>query len=799
MPFLHPRHIDRSVCWIAALFLLIDACLAAPGLVAQEQKSGKIDFAHDIVPILKKRCAQCHTNGTYKGGLSMDHRDALLDSGSVEVGDAKASLLLERITTADVDQRMPPEGDPLTAAEVRKIADWIDSGLSWEPGFSFRKQTWKAPLEPRLVAIPEDAGNPIDYLVDQYFEERGIEWPQSVDDATFLRRVTLDLVGLLPTQQELRDFLQDPSPTKRSRVVQTLLERDRDYADHWLTFWNDHLRNDYAGTGYIDGGRQQITAWLYQALHDNLPYDQFARQLIAPTPASEGFIRGIRWRGNVNASQVQELQFAQNVSQVFLGENLKCASCHDSFINDWKLEDAYGLAAVLSDQPLEMYRCDKPTGQVTGPRFLWPELGAIDAQASRQQRLEQVAELVTGERNGRFPRTIVNRIWKRMMGRGLVEPVDIMGNRPWNEDLLDYLAVDLQKNQFNLKKTMALIANSRIYQAQTIATGESAPSEFVFRGPAIRRMTAEQFLDAVWQVTGTEPTGQRGPIPEVTSERNRESSAVSDQPLGQWLWDDTDALQAAGDARLEFIAELQLLPDNSRVGLVITCDNEFTLFVNERKVRQDDDWTSVEWIDLKSVLKPGSNRLRVVAQNHTSAPNPAGLYVSLLIDGQPVKLPWKIREANAAKAATAIARPEVWAAANPKIVALETRAIRGEVQPRTRAAHVVADSLMRSLGRPNREQVVTTRDDQLSTLQALDLSNGEIFTRILQAGAQRIGERFDSPEEIIQQVYEQALSRQPTTEEQRVLTELVGQTPSPEAIADLLWAVFMLPEFQHVR
>ncbi len=123
------------------------------------------------------------------------------------------------------------------------------------------------------------------------------------------------------------------------------------------------MRNDYVGTGYIDGGRRPISRWLITALRGNKPYDAFVRELVAPSVESEGFANGIIWRGRVNASQIRELQFSQNVGQVFLGINLKCASCHDSFIDDWKLEDAYGLAAVVADAPLEIHRCDMPTGR----------------------------------------------------------------------------------------------------------------------------------------------------------------------------------------------------------------------------------------------------------------------------------------------------------------------------------------------------------------------------------------------------------------------------------------------------
>ena len=112
-------------------------------------------------------------------------------------------------------------------------------------------------------------------------------------------------------------------------------------------------------------GGKQITKWLHliSSLADNKPYDQFVRELINPSEESAGFSDGIKWRGRVNASQIEPLQFSQNISQVFLGDQMKFVSCHDSFIDDWKLEDAYGLAAIISDAPLEMHRCDVPTGK----------------------------------------------------------------------------------------------------------------------------------------------------------------------------------------------------------------------------------------------------------------------------------------------------------------------------------------------------------------------------------------------------------------------------------------------------
>jgi len=610
-----------------------------------------IDFAHDVLPLLKERCAECHTDGNYKGSFSMDTRETLLESGTVEPGDPASSDLLDRVTSDDPEYKMPPEGDRLTQDQVATLRRWIEADVPWTDGFTFKRPAYKAPLKLQPVVIPaatpESGDHPIDRLLAAYAANKGVTLPPPTDDAAFLRRLHLDLLGLLPSEAELQAFVADAAPDKRARAVDAALARDRDYAAHWITFWNDLLRNDYAGTGFIDGGRKQITGWLYQALLNNQTYDAFVRELIFPVPESEGFAKGIIWRGRVNASQVPPLQFSQNVGQVLLGINMKCASCHDSFIDDWKLADAYGLAAVVADAPLELHRCDMPTGEMATPKFVFPELGEIDASLPRPERQKRLADLMTHPDNGRVPRTVVNRLWRQMMGRGLVEPVDAMAAEPWSPELLDHLAAYLVENGYDLKKLLAYVATSKAYQSRTVPLDEEPSANgYVYAGPLAKRMSAEQFLDAVWTLTGTGPA----------------------EP-------------------------------NSNVGI------------------------------------------------------------------------------PAADLSNGLAGPPV------------------------RAAFVVSDPLMRSLGRPNREQVVTTRPDQLTTLQALDLSNGPLLSDMLAKGAETLLARFkDRPtDDLVTHLFRTTLSRDLTPAERDAATELVGTPATPEGTADLLWAVLLLPEFQHVR
>lgn len=467
-----------------------------------------LDFAHQIVPILRHNCMECHGGDAAKGGFSINDRDMIINSGVLDFEHPEKSHLVRLLRTSKEQDRMPPPDareDPLPEEEIVLIERWIAAGLPWETGYSFGGTRYEAPLALRRPEIPQaqvPGTHPIDLIMGAWFAGKGVPPTAPLDDAGFLRRIYYDLIGLPPTPEELAAFLAEASPDKRRSLIAELLGREADYADHWLTFWNDLLRNAYDGTGFITGGRKRITGWLYGALYQNLPYDEFVRQLVAPGEASRGFIDGIEWRGEVNASQTKAIQFSQNVSQVFLGINMKCASCHDSFTDQWKLKDAYSLAAVYAEEPLELTRCDVPTGEMARAAWIYPELGEIDPALPREQRLEQLAGLITHPENGRTARTMVNRLWERLVGHGIVESVDMLDLEPWNEDLLDYLGSYLVDVDYDLKAVIAHIVSSQLYQSQSVIAGEGANE---FRGPLMKRLTAEQFVDSVRQITESRP------------------------------------------------------------------------------------------------------------------------------------------------------------------------------------------------------------------------------------------------------------------------------------------------------
>jgi uncharacterized membrane protein len=610
------------------------------------------DLNLEVRSIFAHNCYKCHSAEKIKGELRLDKKVFAMKGGEsgdvISAGHPEKSEMIRRLELPrDDDESMPPKGKTLSEKEIATLKFWIKMGAPW-PDNADEKSVYRvAALEPRMPELPAAKNgltNPIDRFINTYFEEKKISWSEPVNDRVYIRRVYLDIIGLLPPTEKIDAFVSDNSPTKRSALVTELLQRSDDYAQHWLTFWNDALRNDYTGTGYITEGRFAITDWLYESLRTNKPYDIFVKELISPDKRSEGFIRGIAWRGTVNASQRVEMQAAQNVSQVFLGLNLKCASCHDSFISDWKLKDAYAFANIFSDTVLEVNRCDVPTGTMAGTKIIFSSLGTIDSAVSVDKKLKQLADYLTAPKNGRLYRTIVNRIWSQLMGRGIVAPVDVMDNVPWNQDLLDWLASNFVENKNDLKQLIFTITTSKTYQMPSVelkSEDQLIAEDYTFKGMHRRRLSAEQFADAVSTIV---------------------------YPVYP-----TDTLKAFDPSK------------------------KFNAIVES---------------------------------------------------------------------------------------------------PFVRASLVKNDRFLTALGRPNRENVSTERSSQANLLQALELTNGSMFYKALREGAQRWKKKHKTSEEIVTNVYKNALGREPKSSELEAALSLLGPSPGDGAVEDFLWAIMLLPEFQ---
>jgi hypothetical protein len=362
------------------------------------------------------------------------------------------------------------------------------------------------------------ANNRIDELVWAKLRTLGIVPADLCDDLTFLRRSTLDVIGTLPTPEEVRRFQRDKRPDKRTRWIDELLTRD-EYADYWALKFADILLVNRDKLG--DRGAYEFHRWLRRQFAHNRPYDAWVRELLtASGPSGE--------HGPVNffrAAATPE-DAAKTVSQAFLGVRLECAQCHHHPFEKWGQDDFYGLAAFFNGVERKPLGAAK-TGDVAkhGDAFVFhsgyretrmplteqpvamraPDAPppAAAARAPGSDPRQELARWLTARENPWFARLVANRLWKHYLGRGLVEPEDDLRstNPPTNEPLLDYLASQLVERGFDLKAVMRLILQSRVYQLASTANATNQGDEQNFSRHYVRRLPAEVLLDAVCQVT----------------------------------------------------------------------------------------------------------------------------------------------------------------------------------------------------------------------------------------------------------------------------------------------------------
>jgi hypothetical protein len=362
-------------------------------------------------------------------------------------------------------------------------------------------------------ARPPEA-NFVDKHVWDKLTRLGIPPSELADDATFLRRVYLDVIGTLPTAKEARVFLADPAKDKRAKLIDKLLDRP-EYADYWAMTWADLLRVDRDVLG--PNGAVAFTRWLRQQFADNRPYDQFVRDLVtAEGPVASGPA------GLYKALEKPEVM-SRSLSQVFLGVRIECAQCHHHPSDRWGQDDYFALAGFFTGVTLK-----KGTEAVVGgsgadlnhPRTGKPvptrTLGGTPAAIpDRTDRRTVLALWMTSPDNPYFARAIVNRLWAHYLGRGLIDPIDDLRatNPAANEPLLAALAKHLSDAKYDLKAVTRTILNSRVYQlAGPMKT--NADDEQNFSHARSRTVPAEVLLDAICQTTGA-PEKFNG-IPEGT-------------------------------------------------------------------------------------------------------------------------------------------------------------------------------------------------------------------------------------------------------------------------------------------
>lgn len=456
-------------------------------------------FHGRILPVLQSACFRCHGGDKANGGLRLDTREAALRGGASQLpgvvpGKPDESELIVRLTDSDPATRMPPGGQPLPKDQIELLTEWVRSGAEWPA----------MPVKPEEVALPPVLG-----------------------DAAFLRRVTLDVIGIPPTAEELAAFLADPASEKRVVAIDRLLADDR-WADHWMGYWQDVLAENPTMLNASLNTTGPFRFFLYDSFRDNKPFDRFVTELVLMRGSvHEGGSAGF---GIASENDTPAAAKGQVLASAFLGLELQCAKCHDAPFHSTTQKDLFSLAAMLDRKPVTVPKTSrvpaaffeaKPRDsliKVTLPHDAavppdWPFAAvtgvrndeSLDAfvTAPRDSR-ERLAALLTSPQNKRFAQVVVNRVWRRYLGAGFVEPAhDWEGHPASHPELLDWLASEFVAHNYDVKHLSRLILTSQLYQRE--ATGENrraAPERRFFTAPDRRRLTAEQVVDSLFAVTG---------------------------------------------------------------------------------------------------------------------------------------------------------------------------------------------------------------------------------------------------------------------------------------------------------
>ena len=355
------------------------------------------------------------------------------------------------------------------------------------------------------------AANVVDELVHVKLRKLRINPSELCTDEEFIRRVSIDICGVLPTSDEYLSFVASEDPNKRANLIDQLLER-KEFVDMWVMKWSELLMIRTVNNRVDYKAMLLYYSWLQERIEQNTPIDKLAQELLSArggtfaSPATNYF-----------QHEQDTLKTAENIAQVFMGMRIQCAQCHNHPFDRWTMNDYYGFANFFSqigrkrgEDPRETIVFNSGSGRVrhpvgggdVAPKFL----GGDVPDVAGKDRREVVAAWLASPENEHFGRNVVNIVWAHFFGKGIVEPVDDVrvSNPPVNKALLDTLSASFVESQYDFKKLVRDICNSNAYQRSTATNETNTSDERNFSRAVLRRVRAEVLLDMVTEVTDTQ-------------------------------------------------------------------------------------------------------------------------------------------------------------------------------------------------------------------------------------------------------------------------------------------------------
>jgi hypothetical protein len=423
----------------------------------------------------------------------------------------------------DITRRAQYESNDTEIAVVDSQGLVHTQGLSGEAAIMARYQgqvaTFRAtvPLGAKIPAYQFPEQTIVDRATRNKWKQLGLVPSELASDEQFIRRVSVDLIGTLPAPEQVRAFVADKDPNKRSHLVDVLLESP-EYAYFFANKWADILRVKRRGQADRAYGTFAFHEWIEQAIARDLPHDEFARAILTASGDEYTCPPSVWYKELQNPEQ-----FVDDIGQVFLGQRMACAQCHHHPFEKWSQDDYWGLAAFFGrlgrknilvpggfqNQPTQIAVVyNLPTGTVQNKRsgqpapIKPPDAKPFDLPAGEDPR-QKLALWLADPKNPFFAKAIANRYWAHFFGRGIVDPLDDMRvtNPPTNPELLDALEKDLIDHKYSLKHLIGTICKSRTYQLSAVPNEFNKHDKQTYARYYPKRMSAEVLFDAVCQVT----------------------------------------------------------------------------------------------------------------------------------------------------------------------------------------------------------------------------------------------------------------------------------------------------------
>jgi hypothetical protein len=484
-------------------------------------------------------------------------------------------------STVDVTQRAQYESNDPDIAVVDGAGLVRSLDMSGEAAIMARYQAQVAvfratvPLGKQIPVYAFEPKTVVDRLVQKKWQELGIVPSPRCSDEQFIRRVSLDITGTLPTPKQIIDFLANPDPKKRDKLIDVLLETS-EYSYFFANRWADVLRvkrgsqNNNQGRAF---GTFAFHNWIRESIAQDKPYDQFVREILAAV-GDEAKTPPAMWYRDLQKPE----QFVDDASQVFLGVRMGCAQCHHHPYEKWSQDDYWGMAAFFGQlgrkvvpvpgsnnqgqQAQRQVIFNKGSGNVINTRTKKAApIKALDGDevtlAPGEDPRQRLVDWMVDPANPFFARSVANRYWAHFFGRGIVDPLDDMRvtNPPSNPELLDALAKELIDSKFSLKQLIRTITRSQAYQLSAVPNEFNQHDKKAYARFYPRRLTAEVLYDAVSQVTAAPPSFAGLPTDKFSPNR---AIMLPDEAFQSYFLDVFGRPQRISACECERVAEANL-------------------------------------------------------------------------------------------------------------------------------------------------------------------------------------------------------------------------------------------------